>query len=135
MKYYQCCLASNACRFFSKEDKYAYNKLMGNCFKNNKNVLLTTIVLNLLLIIISLGVDVACFVIDIPYWWTVLIRLPIAIASIFSFQVYKDFGLRVVEILLFSPSVFIPSYFGFLVFYITARTFVTSANYEPPFED
>lgn len=135
MSHYQKCLASNVLRIFSRNDKYAYKNLLGHSFKNNKSVFLTVILMNALLLSLSIVTDTLCIAFNVYYWWSVLIRIPLAIISIFSYQVYNDKGLTIIEIVLFTLAVFIPCYSIYLLLYIVGRTFIAEADYYPIDED
>lgn len=135
MKHYQACLASNLMRVFSKDDKYSYKRLLEYSFKNNRSIFLTVLFMNLMLIILSLGVDALCIAFNVYYWLSVLFRIPLALLSIFSFQVYKDKGLAVVETILFALAIFIPCYSIYLILYIVLRTYIAEADCYPIIED
>lgn len=135
MKHYQLCLLSNFCRIFSKNKKYDYEELLAYSYRNDKSIFLTSLLMNLLLLTISIVVDVLCITFRVYYWWGVLIRVPLAVISIFSYQMYKDKGLKIFEIILSLIATFIPCYTGFILFYIIARAFIAEADYYPIEED
>lgn len=131
MKHYRACLVSNVCRLFSKNNKYDYEKLLGYSYKNDKSIFLSVLLMNILLFSISIAVDVLCIVFGIFYWWGVLIRIPLAVLSIFSYQVYKDKGLTIFEIILFLLATFIPCYSAYLILYVVGRAYIAEADYYP----
>lgn len=120
-------LKSNFLRY--KNDDYSYKNVFKESFDQNLPFFISIIFMNIILIILSAATDCVVWILNIPYWYSLIIRIPVIIYAIVSFQIWKNKIGLVFELVFLLGSVFVPIWSIFLVVYLITRTFIQTLFY------
>ena len=118
-------LKSNFLRFFKKE--YDYATLMKRSYDEGFPIIFSVLLMNILFIALALTTDIVDIYLDIPYWWSLLVKLPIVLFSIINFKIWNNKKLFIIDLIFICLSIFIPYYTIFALFYMLIKTCIRFA--------
>lgn len=121
-------LKSNFLRF--GKDEYSYKNVFIESFKEKLPLFISIFFMNIVLFVLSAGTDCIVWLLNTPYWYSLLARIPVIIYAFLSLQVLKNKGGLIIETFILACSVFVPIWSAFIVVYLVFRTFVQMTLYE-----
>ena len=121
-------LKSNFLRF--TKDEYSYKNVFIESFKEKLPLFISIFFMNIVLFVLSAGTDCIVWLLNVPYWYSLLARIPVIIYAFLSIQVWKNKGGLIIETFILACSVFTPIWSAFIVVYLVFRTFVQMTLYE-----
>lgn len=120
-------LKSNFLRF--KKEEYSYKNTFLDAYGEKLPLFVSLFFMNLVLLILSIGTDCLTLILAIPYWWTLLIRVPVVTYAILSFQIWKNRIAFPFELSFLVLSIFVPIWSIFLFMYLVFRTYIETSIY------
>lgn len=120
-------LKSNFSRFTKDED--SYKNLFIDSFNEKLPLFLSIFFINIILLILSAGTDCIVWLLNIPYWYSLLVRIPVIFYALLSLQVWKNKIGCFIEMFFVLCSVFVPIWSIFIVVYLIFRTFIQTTLY------
>lgn len=121
-------LKSNFLRF--TKDEYSYKNVFIESFKEKLPLFISIFFMNIVLFALSIGTDCIVWLLNVPYWYSLLVRIPVILYAIASLQVWKNKIACFIEIFFIACSVFTPIWSAFIVLYLVFRTFVQMTLYD-----
>lgn len=121
-------LKSNFLRFSKNE--YSYKNIFIESFKEKLPLFVSIFFMNIVLFILSGVTDCIVWLINIPYWYSLLVRIPVILYALLSFQVWKNKMGCFIETLFIACSIFVPIWSAFIVVYLVFRTYVQMTLFE-----
>lgn len=121
-------LKSNFLRF--NKDEYSYKKVFIESFKEKLPLFISIFFINIVLFVLSAATDCLVWLLNVPYWYSLLVRIPVILYTLVSFQVWKNKIGCFIETFFIICSVFVPIWSAFIVVYLVFRTFVQMTLYD-----
>lgn len=121
-------LKSNFLRF-TKND-YSYKNVFIESFKEKLPLFISIFFMNIILFALSIATDCVVWLLNVPYWYSLLVRIPVILYALVSFQVWKSKIGCFIETFFIVCSVFVPIWSIFIVVYLVFRTFVQMTLYD-----
>lgn len=121
-------LKSNFLRF--SKDEYSYKKVFIESFKEKLPLFISIFFINIVLFVLSAATDCIVWLLNVPYWYSLLVRIPVILYTLVSFQVWKNKIGCFIETFVIICSVFVPIWSAFIVVYLVFRTFVQMTLYD-----
>lgn len=115
-------LKSNFLRF--TKDEYSYKNLFIESFKARMPLFISLFFMNIVLFLLSAATDCVVWILNIPYWYSLLVRIPVIVFALFSFQVWKNKISCFLEIFFLVCSIFVPIWSAFILIYLVFRTYI-----------
>ncbi|MCQ2915141.1 MAG: hypothetical protein MJ247_08130, partial [Alphaproteobacteria bacterium] len=104
-------LKSNFLRF--TKDEYSYKNVFIESFKEKLPLFISLFFMNIVLFVLSAGTDCIVWLLNVPYWYSLLARIPVIIYAFLSLQVWKNKGGLILETFFLVCSVFVPIWSAF----------------------
>lgn len=121
-------LKSNFLRF--TKDDYSYKNVFIESFKEKLPLFISIFFMNIILFALSIATDCVVWLLNVPYWYSLLMRIPVILYALVSFQVWKSKIGCFIETFFIVCSVFVPIWSIFIVVYLVFRTFVQMTLYD-----
>ena len=121
-------LKSNYLRFFNKN--YSYDNLIKKSVDEGMPIIISMLLMNILFVALAIITDCVDLMLEIPYWWSLLVRLPMILFSIVNFRIWQNKKTLVLDLLVLSCSIFVPIYSAFVLIYMMLRTCLDTVIYQ-----
>lgn len=121
-------LKSNFLRF--TKDDYSYKNVFIESFNEKLPLFISLFFMNIVLFMLSAATDCIVWLLNVPYWYSLLARIPVILYALVSFQVWKNKIGCFIETFFIVCSVFVPIWSAFIVVYLVFRTFVQVTLYD-----
>lgn len=118
-------LKSNFLRF--AKDEYSYKNVFIESFKAKMPLFISLFFMNIVLFLLSAATDCVVWILNVPYWYSLLVRIPVIVFALFSFQIWKNKISCFIEIFFLACSIFVPIWSVFIFVYLVFRTYIETA--------
>ena len=115
-------LKSNFLRF--TKDEYSYKNVFIESFNEKLPLFISIFFMNIVLFVLSISTDCLVWLLNVPYWYSLLVRIPVILYAMASLQVWNNKIACFIEIFFIACSVFSPIWSVFIVVYLVFRTFI-----------
>lgn len=113
-----------------KRQEFAYNRILKESYEQEHSLILTTLLLNLGMILLTVGLDLLVYFDHINYWFALLIHLPVLILYCLNFSLFENFASKIFLFIFMVVALFIFEYWSLtLLFCIVGMAFVHDIFY------